>query len=190
MKKILVTALVSIMMLFSTQAFAQLGIGGGYANLKLGGADVAKTLDGQKAWNGFYVGLDYNWKFSAELPGLSLDPGISYLYAAYNGDKGHYLRFPVKIKYTFDIAPDFKVAPYTGPAFNLGFAGKRFNKDSHAIKNWNAQWGVGTQVVFSDAVALDLGWDWGMSRQSKVSDDLKVRGNMFHIGLVFLINAY
>ncbi len=194
MKKILTVVLAGAMMLLGTSAFAQYSAGGGFSNLSLSGAD-AKNWD--FSMPGFYAGVNYDVAFS-NLEGLTFEPGVYFAHygktfgnttfteRAYHAN---YLIVPVNIKYGTEASPDFKIAGYTGPRFNLGFAGNAFDKARLGFKNFDAQWGFGIVFTYADAVQLRAGYDLGLTKAIKNNDwgsDLKIRRNDFHIGIGFL----
>lgn len=194
MKKLLTAMLTGVLMFLGTGAFAQYSAGGGFSNITLSGAD-AKNWD--FSLPGFYAGINYDIAFS-NLEGLTFEPGVYFAhYGKTFGNKtfpeqsyhANYLIVPMNIKYGFEASPDFKIAGYTGPRFNLGFAGNAFNKKLLAFKNLDAQWGFGAVLTFADAVQLRAGYDFGLTKAIKngvSGTNLKVRRNDFHIGVGFI----
>jgi len=221
MKKTIFVAFTAAMMLTSINANAQLSFGGGFTSMSFGGADAASTITSnslrpmsEMKLPGFYFGVNYDIAFST-LEGLTLEPGLYFEHygkdfdAATNSSitsrtatsqkhKANYFKIPINIKYSYEIAPDFKVSAFTGPRFNIGFGSinlKAFNKGGLGVKAFDAAWGLGAAFTYADAVQLRLGYDWGFGKQLYGSTDLneklssqKVRRREFHIGVAFLFS--
>ncbi len=191
MKKFLTTIFVSAALLvsFNSSAQSQWGFGGGFISGSFSGADLILDI---KAYPGFYIGIDRNWAFSS-LEGLSLDPGVNFVYMSRDKTRLPMIQVPVHLKYSVDLGPDVRGALYTGPTFNFGMVSNGFSKDDvwnegHRLKRWQAQWGVGAELTFSESIAVKVGYDLGMTRAFAFSgDDPRVRFNCFHIGVVFRV---
>jgi len=211
MKKICIAAFAALGMLFSINANAQLSFGGGFASMSFSGADAGTSTIGAKyadeaSLPGFYIGVAYDYAFSS-LDGLTVEPGVYFEHfgKTFEGSvagvtiaeqKAHanYLLIPINIKYSYEIAPDFKVGAYTGPRFNFGFGSAMKDVDKAAdggmgLKLFNAAWGIGASFTYANAVQLRMGYDWGFNKALKDPyNDSKVRRNEFHIGLAFLFD--
>jgi len=197
MKKFLVAA-VAAMMLFSANAFAQFGFGGGFTTLKIGGADKSDytAITGDYSLPGFYFGVNYDFAFST-VYGLTVEPGVYFEHYGKTIDSfseksqhANYFKIPLNIKYKYYIDDTIAIGAYTGPRFDFGFgsAMKKIDKLGLGIKPFDAQWGIGVFFSYSDAVQLRLGYDWGLSKVigGDVYKDKKLRRNGFHIGINFL----
>lgn len=191
MKKVWTIVLAAALMLCGTNAFAQFSIGGGFAHSSFGGKDLVKTED--VGYSGFYLGVRYDVPF-AELEGLTFEPGALYYYYKYNQDKPlddyfmHFLQLPLNFKYTFDASDKISIAPYTGPQFNLGFAGNTFKSYKNGgfdINRFDISWGLGVAFTYANSIQLRAGYDLGMVHSHK---DVKQFRNQFHIGIAFLFS--
>lgn len=189
MKKFLTLMCVAAAMLITvnSNAQSQWGFGGGY----ISGSFTGKDNPDLKSFPGFYLGIDRNWAFSS-LEGLSLDPGVNFVYMSRDKIRLPMIQVPVHIKYSVDLGPDVRGALYTGPTFNFGMVSNGFSKDDIypllRLKRWQAQWGVGAELTFSESIAVKVGYDLGMTRAFAVDgEDPKIRYNSFHIGVVFRV---
>ncbi len=194
MKKILTTlicAAAALLFAANTNAQSQWGFGGGFILNSFSGADKALVVN-DASRPGFYLGIDRNWAFSS-LEGLSLDPGVNFVYVSKDKKPTPYIQIPVHIKYTTEMAPDFLAALYTGPVFNLGLTANGFTRDEFfplaKMKKWNAQWAIGAEFTYSESIALKVSYNLGMSRAFYVKEasDPNIRQNSFQIGLVFRV---
>lgn len=167
MKKLLkVVAVAAVMAISANSAFAQFGIEAGYAGSQARtkmseSKDVVKS----EALNGFYVGANYNVKL---IGGLSLQPGINYEYQTAKISElsnlqfseatanEHYLNVPVRLQYSFEILPVFKVFAYTGPTFSIGLAG-----------------GVSCEADIPVFGKVDVKYDYYSGKFSSSNDDIK-----------------
>jgi hypothetical protein len=186
MKKLFSVVLAGVLMLLGTNAFAQYSFGGGYTQFVFAGSDS----DGLDDMPGFYFGANYDLAFST-LEGLTFEPGIYFQHYGkeINGESTHlnYFDIPLNIKYTLEAGDVVLISFFTGPRFNIGFAGDGFKKSNLGVKNFDAQWGLGGAVTFSDAIRLRLGYDFGFNKDLKGDyKDLKIRRNGLNIGVEFL----
>ncbi|MDD7456209.1 MAG: outer membrane beta-barrel protein [Bacteroidales bacterium] len=191
MKKLFSVVLAGLLMLIGTNAFAQYSFGGGYTQFAFVGKDVPKNYDGMP---GFYFGANYDVAFST-LEGLTFEPGIYYQHYGKKmnletKDRSYHLNYfnvPLNLKYSFDAGSVVRIGVFTGPRFNIGFAGNGFSKSRLSVKNFDAQWGLGGTVTFSEAIRLRLGYDFGLHKDLKGNlKDEKVRRNGLSIGVEFI----
>ncbi len=195
MKRFLMIFVAVSLLSAGTDAKAQMSAGGGFVSMNFSGPD-SKGWD-EVAMPGFYFGVNYDIKFSS-LEGLTFEPGIYFQHYGKTFAPGsfaelsyraNYLSVPLNIKYTFDVARDFSMTGYTGPRFNAGFIGNAFDKTRLGFKNIDAQWGAGLAMTFADAIQIRVGYDLGLDKAIKDSEwgeNLKIRRNVFHIGIGFL----
>lgn len=128
--KILVTA--ASFLLMATGLFAKSGIEGGYLNtMYTTKTDGVESVEKSDPLQGFYVGVNNDWKIVA---GLSVQPGLYYSYGKYSDSEEeagfrltasqteHNLNIPIDIKYTFGILPILKIHVFVGPTFSVGLA--------------------------------------------------------------------
>ena len=191
MKKIFSVVLVASMMFIGTKTSAQWTAGGGFVSTSFSGKD-SQVAD--YTLPGFYFGGSYDVAFST-LEGLTVEPGVyfqhfgktmTYSTLSERSYHANYFSVPVNIKYAVEAGEDIVVAGYTGPRFNVGFAGNAFDTKRLGLKNFDAQWGFGTSMTYAKAVELRAGYDLGLTKALKNGDELKVRRNAFHIGVAFL----
>lgn len=132
MKKRFKFVLVVALAVVSVSANAQLGVQFGWANSTERAKSGNVKLKGD-AMNGFKIGVNYD--FGLPVEGLSIRPGLNYMYL---GDKlaeqqitgitvkfnrnDHYLNIPVDVKYAYAFSDDFKVFAFAGPKFAIGLA--------------------------------------------------------------------
>ncbi len=206
MKRFLTAVLASAMRLIGVQSHAQqFVVGGGFTQMSLGGS-ASEPWD--ISLQGFIVGLSTEIEFSA-IDNLTFEPGV---YLSHYGKtfetslitsrsyRANYIFVPANIKYTFDLANDFTLSAYTGPRLSFGFAGNAFSKSRLGLRNFDAQWGFGVGLCYFDAVEVRLGYDLGLNSAIKKDSNiakaaeltrgdgnLKVRRNMFHVGVSFNI---
>ena len=187
MKKILTIISVAAAMLVSvnSNAQSQWGFGGGF----ISGSFTGKDNPDLKSFPGFYLGIDRNWAFSS-LEGLSLDPGVNFVYMSKDKKRLPSIQIPVNIKYSFELAPDFTFSAFTGPVFNFGMTSNGYSKDDliygGRLKKWNAQWDLGAEITYSQSISLRIGYNFGMTKAFHLDgEDPKIRFNGFQIGLVF-----
>ncbi len=148
MKKIFITVLFCIAGLLSSNAFAQLGVNVGYLNTSrsITYEFMGMSTNEKNAFNGFYVGVDYNIHLVA---GLGVAPALNLQFGFYSDEvdflkDGVYgvgiptfipddvtnhemfcaLEVPVLLNYSFAITPAVNVMVYAGPTFNLGLSDK------------------------------------------------------------------
>lgn len=132
MKKRFKFILVAALAVVAVSANAQLGVQFGWVN----SAERSKSGNVKikhDALNGFKIGVNYD--FGLPVEGLSIRPGLNYMYL---GDKlaeqqissasvkynrnDHYLNIPVDVKYAYAFSDDFKVFAFAGPKFAIGLA--------------------------------------------------------------------
>ena len=141
MKKFI--AIAAALVLFGTQAFAQLSFGAGYLNstettkttYKLDGSTSSSSQD----LNGFYAGANYTIGLDGIVDGLAVTPGVfaSMLFGA-NKDNNNVkyqdlgLNIPLNISYAYELTNDFKLFAFLGPIFQIGLINKTITKDSNS----------------------------------------------------------
>ena len=144
MKKFI--AIAAAIVLFGTQAFAQLSVGAGYLN----STEISKvqTNDGTKKYtqdlNGFYAGANYTFGLDALVDGLAITPGAyaSMLFGV-NKDNSNTtyqdltVNIPVNISYGFNLTSDFKLMAFVGPIFQIGVINKTITKTSNQTNTRN-----------------------------------------------------
>ena len=163
MKKVI--AIAAALVLFGTQAFAQLSVGAGYLNSTE--IDKVQTNDGVKKYtqdlNGFYAGANYTIGLDALAEGLAITPGA---YAAMlfgvNKDNSNTtyqdlsVNIPVNISYGFNLTSDFKLMAFAGPIFQIGIINKSVTKTSNqtvTVNNFQEQ-KMGAEVGGIDVTIL------------------------------------
>ena len=144
MKKFI--AIAAAIVLFGTQAFAQLSVGAGYLN----STEISKvqTNGGTKKYtqdlNGFYAGANYTFGLDALVDGLAITPG-AYASMLFGTDKDNTnkkyqdltVNIPVNISYGFNLTSDFKLMAFVGPIFQIGVINKTITKVSNETNTRN-----------------------------------------------------
>ena len=203
MKKIFTVVLAASMMLFATNAFAQMSVGAGYVNsqqkYKAGGISATTAL------NGFYVGGAYNINIAG---GFGIAPGLYYEFLTRSdksflgttGDtKEHYITLPVMFNYGISIAPSVALRLYTGPSFAYGLSSKTVdhitsvdyttdNYDSSGYERFDVLYGGGIALDINDRFRINAGYDFGLiDRDGNADDkDSSVHRNQLHVGVAYL----
>ncbi len=163
MKKFI--AIAAALVLFGTQAFAQLSVGAGYLNSTE--IDKVQTNDGTKKYtqdlNGFYAGANYTFGLDALVDGLAITPGAyaSMLFGV-NKDNSNTtyqdltVNIPVNISYGYNLTSDFKLMAFAGPIFQIGIINKSVTKTSNqtvTVNNFQEQ-KVGAELGGIDVTIL------------------------------------
>ena len=189
MKKILTLMCVAAAMLITvnSNAQSQWGFGGGY----ISGSFTGKDNPDLNSFPGFYLGIDRNWAFSS-MDGLSLDPGVNFIYMSKDKERLPAFQIPINLKYTVELSSDFTLSAFTGPVFNLGMTSNGYSKDDlikgGRLKKWNAQWDLGAEITYSHSIAIRIGYNFGMTKAFHFDgEDPKIRFNGFQVGLVFRV---
>lgn len=131
--KLLIAA--SLFAMTAAAASAQFGIHAGYVNSVTNKSfSASELLDQKPTANGLYIGIDYDINLVA---GLSLRPGIHYLYTANEEDNRkdasgygyeldhveHSILVPVHVKYGFNVIENILgVYLFAGPTFGFGLS--------------------------------------------------------------------
>ena len=146
MKKII--SIAAALVLFGTQAFAQLSVGAGYLNstetrketLKLDNSESKTSKD----LNGFYAGANYTIGLDGLVEGLAVTPG-AYASMLFGIDKNNTnvsyrdlsVNIPVNISYGFNLTSDFKLLAYVGPIFQIGLINRTITKNGNSETKQN-----------------------------------------------------
>ena len=204
MKKIILT--LALVAAAATSAFAQFGIGAGYAN------NNQKVGENSSATNGFFVEGTYSIPVAGE---FSIVPGVRYTYlgettsAATNiaginiGGSStlveHYLAIPVMAQYGIDLGAA-KILAFAGPTFNLGLASqtkveasvagisadKPINNygDNSIYSRTNVFVGGGLGIEIS-SFQIKAAYDFGLLNRYN-SDNVTCKDNQFRVGVAYL----
>ena len=178
MKKFI--AIAAALVLFGTQAFAQLSVGAGYIN----STESGKYKDLQGNWqkydttldlNGAYVGANYTIDLSDLVNGLGITPGI-YASALF-GKIAEYtipvigtkteasvkdvtLNIPINFNYGYDLTGDFKIFAFAGPIFQVGLLNNTVTKiDNNTNKTNNFDSENGNRNRFNILMGGGLGFE-------------------------------
>jgi len=126
MKKVITAAFVSVMMLISTNAFAQLSASVGFTNSKTV-FDVYSLVNMKANLNGVYGGFTYNIPIGVS--GLGFAPGVYFSYlmkndaslAVVKGDLSEsYLTVPMDLNFSTPVADGIKFIVFGGPSLSIG----------------------------------------------------------------------
>lgn len=205
MKKVILTlALVAVA---ATSAFAQIGIGAGYANnsQKIGDADPTTT-------NGFYVEGTYNIPVATN---FSIVPGVRYTYLGKSNSASgtiaginiggsstlveHYIAVPVMAQYGIDLG-GANIFAFAGPTFSYGLASQTKVEASVAgfsadkpIDNYGENSNYGRANVFvGGGIGIQLGsfqikgaYDCGLLNRFD-SENIVGKDNQFRVGVAYI----
>ena len=205
MKKVILT--LALVAAAATSAFAQFGIGAGYANnaQKVGDADPTTT-------NGFYVEGSYSIPVAGE---FSIVPGVRYTYLGKSNTAAtniaginiggsstlveHYIAVPVMAQYGIDLGAA-KLFAFAGPTFSYGLASQTKLEASVAgfsadkpIDNYGENSVYGRANVFvGGGLGLQLGsfqikgsYDCGLLNRYD-SENITCKDNQFRVGVAYL----
>ncbi len=211
MKRLLTAALAAALLFLGTSASAQLSVGdgrwsagGGATFFGIAGSDasVLEKFGFPKSIPGFYFGASLDYAFST-IGGLSVEPGAyimhygkPYKFGLGDAKKSYhanYLSVPIHLKYAFPTGPEFGIAVFTGPRFNLGLGGNMFSagKTYPGLMPVDAQWGFGLAVTIQEAVVIRAGYDTGLTNALKDNKDLSYEDviahrDTYHVGVSFV----
>lgn len=198
--KVFVTAAV---LLFSVNSYAllpvSLGIKGG-VNL----SNVGGDLDHTSSKVGFNAGLIVD--IDLPVTSLGITTGIEFTTKGTKIDKKHlidtdedakfnamYLQLPVHANYKLSVAPATKVVFHAGPYFAYGIGGKtkidgdKYDTfDDDGFKKFDFGLGIGAGVQIWK-FGVDLGWDFGLTDVSDMSDvSVKNRNGYLSVSYRFM----
>ena len=195
MKRTFTLILCAALMLAALDASAQFRVEGGYLRPTLTSTQdaVSRSFTG----NGFYGGVGADlW---LPVHGLSMDFGAYWDYTVYkdflgiSGTKAeiHYVRVPLRFKYTYHFSDDFKVFAQAGPGVTYAVIGKMgyqeggisvsgdlYDEDDH---RFDIQAGGEAGVKLFGHFSVRVGYDWGLMNQG--DDDVPVRRNQLRAGV-------
>lgn len=181
MKKQLFFMLVAFL-LIGYSASAQFKINVGYLNSKLSYSESGISL-GVKG-NGFYAGFLY------EIPtgsGFSVEPGVNFDYLSFKvldeSTSVYWLRVPLHLNYTIDVADNVALFLGAGPSFAIGLGGedKPFGEDG--LKRFDLQVGGLAGICVLNGLELRVGYDWGVLKAQDVN--VSNHRNAFTVGLAY-----
>lgn len=148
MKKITRFILFALLLVSTSELYAQFGFQAGYiyspskGNLELG---TSREISGTSRNNGFQAGITYDFKLKGE---FSIQTALLYSFAGgktkesqrtINGIYGNqttsatyqFLDLPIRLAYSLPVTNDFKFFFFGGPLLSYGFSGK--------INEWQIQ---------------------------------------------------
>jgi hypothetical protein len=217
MKKIVKLSLLVALAMMAVNVSAQLPTGLGF---KVGyvNAKAKFTRDGVSRWsapqNGVKVGAFYDLNLLDKTLGLSLRPGVNYIYTGGKSefravrdlgykDRSHTLSIPVDLKFFWNPG-SFKLYLFAGPKFNVGLvynltdgtttaeaytgktkSGGQTVQDPALLNRFNLAIGGGLGAEFKGAF-LEIGYDWELLNEVKD----KSFGRKLHRGFLGLDVGY
>jgi hypothetical protein len=193
-KVLLFAAMAMVTVNVSAQLPTGLGFKAGYVN-----AHAKFSREGVARWappqNGVKVGAFYDLTLLDKTVGLSLRPGLNYIYTGGKSefravrelgykDRSHTLSIPVDLKVLYGIG-DAKIYLFAGPKFNIGlvynltdgtttadaYTGKTKSEGQTVsgdalLKRFNLAVGGGLGCEFKGAF-LEVGFDWELLNEVK-----------------------
>lgn len=200
MKKVFATIFAAALFLMGTQAYAQLSVGAGFMNAQDKTVTVATTIVGNGTstekldLNGGYAGVSYNLAIPA-VNGLGLAPG-AFLSALFgNNDDTKYtdiaVNIPVNVTFGYNLASDFKLVAFAGPALQIGLIKKSsytsggtttindyYSEDFYAPrKRFNVLVGAGAGIEVANKYQVMVGFDWGLLKTYDATTTVPVVGS-------------
>ncbi|MBO4535808.1 MAG: PorT family protein [Bacteroidales bacterium] len=199
------------LMLVSAPAFAQLRIGGGFANSMDRFNTEKKELSTNTA-NGAYAGVDFNIPIVGD---LSLVPGVYYTFLASNAGRSalgglvnagaktqeHYINVPLRFEYGSEILPNFRLFFFGGPSVSYGLASKTKysagildykidtvldNYAAGGYGRWDVMVGGGMGFDLINRIRLSVGYDFGMLNRNTNSTAITRHRNQLNAGVALL----
>ena len=203
MKKIFATLLAASLMLLGTQTFAQIAVGGGYMNAteKATVGSFTDKLD----LNGIYAGASARFGLDDVVYGLGLAPGayLDFLFGKDGQDKHRdiALQIPINVTYSYELADDFKVFGFGGPALHLGLVKKDvyksggqttssnyYSKDyGDALSRFNLLLGLGAGFEVMEKIQVVVGADFGLLNLYQGSGATYKRPTQIKIGINYIL---
>lgn len=202
MKKIITVLAAAVV---SVAAFAQIGVGAGYAN------SVLKQGDKSTSFDGVYVGATTNFQIAGALgvmPGVTFEYLMSNKSAAlsiFSGDSQKtemYIDVPVKLTFGGDVSKDLAWTVYAGPTASFGLSSTNKltggiaglgtastttdnYKEGSSYGRFDVLVGGGIMIDFAKMLRFDAGYDYGL--MNRIADaDPKMNRAMFHVGVAYL----
>ena len=210
MNKFISTLLAASLMLFGTQAFAQMSVNAGYLNSTQSFKDAStKSINS----NGAYAGVSFNIPVAG---GLGFAPGVYYSMIANKSESSgtimdipvtasstfmeHALNAPLYLNYGIDLARDSKVFIYGGPTVQFGLASttklsggvgestadRTYNNyDNKNYSRFNVYLGGGVGFQLS-AFQITLGYDYGMLNLYKGESATRTHRSNLKVGIGYV----
>ena len=189
MKKILTSIFAAALFLIGTQAYAQVSVSAGFMNAQDKIADNALEGNWTLDLNGFYAGASFNLAIPA-VNGLGLAPGafISGLFGS-NGNTKYTdfaLNIPINVTYGLNLAPDFKLVGFAGPALQIGVIDKDKYTNSgttvitdyydegstYTYSRFNVLLGAGAGIEVAEKYQVMIGVDFALLPRIDFSESL------------------
>lgn len=190
--------------LVSAAAFAQVGVGAGYANSTL------KSGNNSSAYDGAYVALYANVPLSGPL-GVKTGASVEYLMSNKTsglfGVTGEakstevYVDIPVQATFGGSISKDLAWNLYAGPTASLGLMSKTkytlsvsgdstssgldHYGDNSNYGRFDVLLGGGVMIDFAGKLRFDAGYDYGMLNRNS-SSDTRTNRSLLHVGIAYL----
>lgn len=181
MKKLLVLA---ALLFIGYSASAQFKVNAGYLHSRMSfkKSSITTSFNG----NGFYAGALY------EIPvgeiGLKAEPGLNFDYIKYKpAHKSYavyYLRAPIHLNYSFEVADIASIFLGAGPSVIFGVGGDDDPFDNGGMKRFDLQLGALAGVRFAEHFELRAGYDFGLLKAA--DSDVKNHRNAFTVGLAYV----
>ena len=171
-------------LLIGYSASAQFKINAGYLNSKISYSESGLSLDVKG--DAFYAGFLY------EIPtgsGFSIEPGVNFDYISFKvldeSTSVYYLRVPLHLNYTVDVADKVALFLGAGPSFAIGLGGKdKPFKGEESLNRFDLQVGGLAGIRVLNSLELRVGYDWGILKAEDV--DVSNHRNGFTVGLAYV----
>lgn len=187
-------AAAAAMILFSTQAFAQIGVGAGFNNTTV--KTESSLGDTSYGAPGIYFGIDFTQELSF---GFSTTGGL--VYTACSIDRNSKRRseqainIPLSLNYGLEIDPEIRGILSTGPVFGLCTVSRYITDDNFYFNNFKEkdlgrfkfQWNIGVGAELMGRYRFNIGYAFGLNNRNKSkSVPGTVKNNDLHVGVAYL----
>ena len=203
MKKILTLAAAAIMMVFATNAYAQLSVGAGY--LRASQSTTRGDVQLNAPSNGAYAGVSYNLPI---VSGLSIAPGLYYSFLFSNDSekilslqydssfREHFANIPVYVNYAFPLGPNASLFLFAGPTVQFGLSSKvtvSADSDSIEIDQFKDRDYSRSNVLIGGGLGLNInrfqisaGYDYGLFNLNTADTGAIYRKTYAKVGVAYL----
>ncbi|MBO6223188.1 MAG: porin family protein [Bacteroidales bacterium] len=175
--------IIAALLFIGYSASAQFKVNAGYLNSKVTAKEsgISASVSG----NGFFAGVLY------EMPvggiGLKIEPGLNFDYikfkAAGESSAVYYLRAPLHLNYSFEIADMATLFLGAGPSVIFGVGGDDEPFEDGGMKRFDLQLGALAGVRIAEHFEIRAGYDWGLLKAEDL--DIKNHRNAVTVGVAY-----
>ncbi len=196
----------AMLMLFSTEAFAQIKVGAGYVNsahkMEVAGNSTTTNM------NGAYVGVGYNislGKVFGFMPSIQYEFLTTNDYNIFSLDgesvQEHYANIPLHFNAGLNLGEKTKLAIFAGPTLSYGIAastnanldelGKGGNVKKHNFysddyyNRFDVMLGGGINLEIAKKINISAGYNFGLVNRTSI-DGATLKRNQLFIGVSYI----